>query len=181
MGEFMSTPPHLRSPFVVLVVAIALAACGGAPGANPAPNPGALARVPHSTSHMYITFHNKVDAYTLLTRYWSYLIDPQWHIEGANCIGPGQRYEGDIVYHLGGPQARLRVETKSKADCTGPTLRGGDVTGPKCRVNDQDSKGNTRDAYADVDLTGSLGQFDLSRFKTIPGHVVPCQFQDPKP
>lgn len=178
----MSTYRRLRSPFIALVVAIALSGCGGAPVANPAPNPGALAKAPlNRTNRIYITFYNKVDAYTWLTRYWSKTNILSWHIEGANCIGPGQRYDGDIASSFGTPQVRLRVETKSKADCTGPTLRGGDLTGPTCQVNDEEHlKNKPRDVYSEVDLTGSLGQFHLSGFKTIPGQIEPCRFQDGK-
>ena len=171
----MTTRSRRQPQLVAFVVAIALAACSGAPGTTPASSPVAQAKHPNvQDQHLYITFHNRVDGYTWLTRYWSYSALPTWHVEGANCIAPGETFKTDIVWKNGGPQAKLRVEIRGEKNCAGPNLHGGNLLGPKCMLNVDGSRG-VFDAYADVRLTGSVGQFDLSDFTKTEGHARPCR------
>jgi hypothetical protein len=174
-GEFMSIRRRLRSPFVALVVAIALVACSSAPGTTPVSNPLAQARHPNGEgTHLFITFHNNVDAFTLVTRYWSDVALSTWHVEGTNCVSPGQTIGTNIAWGQGSPEAKLRVDVKGKQNCQGSTLRGGDIVTEKCTL-----KSFVSDLYSEVKLTGSLGQFELSKFLKVPDREQPCKEQIP--
>jgi hypothetical protein len=81
---------------------IALAACGSAPSDIHNGYSPALSR-PHlgPESIFHIRFRNNVDAYALVVRFWSYSLDTKWHIEGTDCLRPGEVLDSDLRWQNG--------------------------------------------------------------------------------
>jgi hypothetical protein len=60
-----------------------------------------------------VTLRNESGDKTEFTVYWSYAINPIWHVEATKCLEPGQTWNTQVVYHPGkffrGPQIRFEA------------------------------------------------------------------------
>jgi hypothetical protein len=170
---------NIRSQLLAAVAIVALAACSSTPqamtGATPKMgamgNPVADGLHPNKDAFFFhIKYDNQIDAYTVLTVYWSYQWDPAWHISTAHCVAPGAVQNTVIGYAQPGQEAKVRIEVRSQKDCQGPNLPGGDIMGPKCWISWTYDKINE---FTSVEGYGSKNNYGLTGFRQVLGHGKP--------
>jgi hypothetical protein len=168
-------PRSSASALLATIAAVALTACSNMSGSSAPSGMSAAAQsvVPHDDSlyEIRIRYANNIDAYTWVTFYSSYPWEIPWHIETAHCVAPGADYDTTLKYQQRAAQARIRIEPRSKKDCQGSNLPGGDVTGPKC---DADFGGGVIGViYAYVEGYGSKNGYAVGPFKRINADTRP--------
>lgn len=81
----------------------------------------------------FVKVKNSTERYVWVTRYWSRKGLATWHIEGANCVKPGDVLNGRIDWKWEGQngEGKLRFQViRSNTNCSGSTAD--NVWGPKC-------------------------------------------------